>query len=249
MTRPIILRCIDFETTDIPENGGEIIETGCTDLIISPGNNNAIHDTYSALFSPTAGSPIVPEARAAHHIQDCELAGLSAFNVLDGLALLQCEPSTTRHADYIVAHNAKFERDMLARYHVETPSTWICTMKVARRLYPGLTSHSLQYLRYFLDLENGTTNVRCMPPHRAGPDTFLTALLLRSFLDQASPTQMAEWTRLPMYYPVCPIGKYKGKDWSLVDSGYLIWMTKAEDMDPDIKATAQNELNYRYGRT
>lgn len=53
---------------------------------------------------------------------------------------------------------------------------WICTMKCAKHLFPDAPGHSNQVLRYHMKLDQDFDDAeRAMPPHRAGPDTFVTA--------------------------------------------------------------------------
>lgn len=255
LTRPITIRVLDFETTDFPERGGLIIEAGWTDLTLSPGDNflNWEMNTHSSQrFGMTPETRMSSAARAEHHISPAEIAGLPLFDTLDAVSLLQCEPSTTRQFDYLVAHNHIFEKKLLTR-HLSPSGTpmdgkWICTMKVARRVYPSASKYSLQYLRYHANLERGLPDARCMPPHASGPDTWLTAMLLAEMFSNyhISLSEMEEYTSGLTYFHTCPMGKYKGKPWKDVDNGYLNWMlTSAKDLDPDLRAFVDNELKLR----
>jgi len=48
-----------------------------------------------------------------------------------------------------------------------------------------------------------------------------------------------------MFYRECPIGKHKGQLWRDIPASYLQWLTREPDMDPDIKAAANTELQER----
>lgn len=255
MTRPINIRVLDFETSDLPENGGVIIEAGYTDIDLIP-HNGGWHIEWRCKHPTSIRFGLPPDltidlaAKATHHIQEAELTGLSPFNNLDALSLLQCEAGTTRQFDYIVAHQAAFERQMLLRYLSlsDIQSKFICTMKAARRVYPSSPKDSLQYLRYYANLERGLKDPRCDPPHAAGPDTWLTAMLFAEMVENlhVSPNEMAGLTIAPKYYHTCPLGEHKGKPWSEIPFSYLIWMTeKAKDMDADIKNAAEIEKQSR----
>ncbi len=247
--RPFDVRIVDFETSDFPANGGVIIETGWTDLQIHQTDIVAepVH-YYSRYHGLPSDVEIAIGALMTHHIRYERIQHLPRFDVLDAAGLLQCEASTTRHFDFLVAHNAKFEMDMLARYL--TPGgprpPFICTMKCARIIYPDMKSHALQYLRYSLDLEDGTTDERCMPPHAAGPDTWLTYLLLKRMLsDGHSILKLAGMSAEPSFIPRCPVGKYKGKRWAEIETPYLVWIVNSSAMGEDVKAAANNELFLR----
>lgn len=252
-SRPYDIRVIDFETSDLPEKGGKIIEIGTTDLqlilnekaekigIIFP------KDSTSFRCGLPEGVKIDNAAKATHGIWENELPGSwTKCHSTDLECLTQCEQATTRKYDYFIAHNSKFEEDMFKAYGV-TPPPFICTMKVARRVWPRADKHTLPFLRYHGDLEKGKRDERCDPSHSAGPDTWLTSLLLHEFLFHfhLSLEEMHAFTLQPEFHAFCPIGKYKGREWRDVDSGYLNWILKTPDMEEGIKEAARLELNLR----
>jgi DNA polymerase-3 subunit epsilon len=82
-------------------------------------------------------------------------------------------------SDPIVAHNACFDRRFLESECAHSGQsarfdTFICSMRVARRVYPSLTSHALESLAKQLGVEyRGSA-------HRAGADAEVTAKLMVS---------------------------------------------------------------------
>jgi exodeoxyribonuclease X len=56
---------------------------------------------------------------------------------------------------------------------------------------------------------------------------------------------MARWTLEPAALPRCPIGKFRGRPWEDVETGFLQWMLKTPDMDEDLKWNARRELDSR----
>ncbi len=254
MERPLNILVLDFETSDLVENNGKIIEVGATQMKLitnAEGEPQLILEDecwYSERYPLPEGEKIAIAAKATHGIWENELPAYGTpFNQLDAQQYLQCEPSTTRQFDYVVAHNAEFEQTMLLKYGFDIQGKWICTMKVARRVYPSSESFDLQYLRYHAELENSLRDPRCDPPHAAGPDTWATALLLEKMHNQhhVSLDEMVMFTSAPTYYHTCPLGKHKGKPWHEIDSGYLAWILKTNDMDEGIKHAARQELNFR----
>lgn len=240
-----ILRHIDFETTTELEKGGEIIEAGTTDVELLPSGDVIIHPTVSHLFSFTG--EFHAAGRQAHHIHPDMLKGYPIFTSTDAACLLLHPDTASGRVDYLVAHNMEFEKGYLTSYKAAPLPPLICTMKVARRVWPSAESFSLQFLRYHADVENGSRDERCHPPHRAGPDTRVNALLTLKILDcHVTPDEMVAYTSAPTFYQTCPIGKWKGSPWHRIDSGFLVWMAyKAPDMDPDLKSAAQFELASR----
>lgn len=237
----MLIRVIDTETTGFPPSAG-IVEIGWTNVHATFALNDegkpylAAHSVsmwQSELTNP--GMPIEIAARAEHHISDEDLIGCRHPNeVLQEL---------TPGVDYFAAHNVKFEQEFFT-----PPVPWICTLKLAYRLCPNAPNHKNQTLRYFL--KTPVNRKDASPAHRAGPDSYVTAHTLAKFLTSNIPPEVfARWTEEPARFPRCPIGqKEKGKPWSEVDMGFLLWCTRQASMDPDILANVHLELNRRRGK-
>lgn len=229
-----IFRCIDFETTGIPSEAEPhaVVEYGRCD--VHHERPAVVGETVSALCNP--GRPIPVEARAVHHIGDADVVGCispdQAFR-----DLMAGNPA------YFVAHNADYERQFFGGREVP----WICTYKVALRLWPDAPSHSLQVLRYFLDLP--VENARAMPPHRAGPDAYLCAVLMARILDEGrvSADEMVRWSNGPALMPRIPFGKHRGKRWEEVPLDYLDWVANKSELDRDAKANARHWIKRQTG--
>jgi exodeoxyribonuclease X len=120
---------------------------------------------------------------------------------------------------------------------------WICTLKVALRVWPDAPGHSNQILRYWRGLTLDAA--LAMPPHRAAPDACVTAHLLVELLKEVSVEQMIAWTAGPKLLPKVPFGKHRNSSWSTVPGDYLQWMVGQSEMDPDAIWCAQQELHRR----
>ncbi|RPH90739.1 MAG: 3'-5' exonuclease, partial [Desulfobacteraceae bacterium] len=139
---------IDTETT------GTGTEDRLCQIAFKPAGGPAVCET----FNP--GRPISIDAMSIHHITNRMVQGKPPFLRSGTHAQLQ---SLIRNDDnVIVAHNARFDVDMLNREGIYPPRM-ICTLKLARYLYKNgfIPKYNLQYLRYFLDLEIEAT------PHSA----------------------------------------------------------------------------------
>ena len=87
-----------------------------------------------------------------------------------------------------------------------------------------------------------------MPPHRAAPDTYVTAHILCALFDAgATGKLMVGWTREPRLLPRCTIGKFRDRPWEEVETGFLDWMVRQVTMEEDLKWNAQRELDRRFG--
>ena len=217
-------RSIDLETTDLPENGGRICEIGWCDTIISDDGVQPFPESYSVLINPQV--PISVAAQAVHHISDDMVAGANK-NVDEKVG------SILNQADVLVAHVAQYEQ-----IYINTDKPWICTYKVARHLHPHLEGFSLQYLRYKFDLD--LDHDKAMPPHRAGPDTYVTSHLFAHFLKEMTVQEMIDVSELPSLQYRCVLKKHKGAIWedlASLDPGYLQWILKS-DFDEETTYTA-----------
>ncbi len=229
----MILRICDLETTGFAPPA-EVCEVAYCDLLPILGTNEygVNHHTYSRLCGVSA---MPPEVRAVHHITLAEVEGKEPFSREDVIA--------PHEKIVLVAHNANFERLWIDAG--DTP--WICTYKSALRVWPDAPSHSNSVLRYWLE-DQGLLSLdhdRAMPPHRAGPDAYVTAHILLALLKLATVEEIIKWTGEPRLLPRIPMGKHKGKKWAEIDRGYLEWVTKQTDMDADIVWNARREIDRR----
>ncbi len=233
----MILRVIDIETTGF-EAPAEIIEVGRVDVVYD-GATYRVEDPVSVLFRPRCGIP--PENMAVHHLTMADFANNMSVCTPHRLAEVLWGGGTP---EVLVAHNAAFERRFITEADT-SPLDWICTYKAAMRAWPEAPKHSNQVLRYWrgLDLDPALA----MPPHRAGPDAFVTAHLLVDLLSVVSFSDILRWTEEPAFMPVIPFGKHKGLPWSEVPVDYLQWIVGADDMDPDRIWHARQELGRRSG--
>lgn len=219
------IRVLDVETSDLPENGGEIIELGWTDI---RDKKIAMDGPYRQLVYTS--NPIAVAARAVHHLsaEDIEDAPLWAE------VRNRAEPPGV---DVLAAHNAAFEKQLIA-----TSKPWICTMKCAKVLWPDAPGYSNQVLRYWLELE---LDQRAMPPHAAGPDTWVTAHILLKQLEERSVEDLIYITDNPIFLSTLPFGKHKGERSDSVPTRYLQWILKNIHDDEDVRYTASMVLKGR----
>lgn len=225
------VRILDVETTGIPTETEThaLVEIGTCDLVQSPSGWR-VDAPVATLVNP--GRPIPIEAMAVHHIRDADLAGApSPDRVLLSLA---------DGATHFCAHNIDFERKFYGGGQLQ----WICTFKSALRVWPEAPGHSNQVLRYFLDIDahDDFDPERAAPPHRAGPDAYVTAFILRELIDQAPIEDLVKWSSGPALLAKVGFGKHRGKRWSEVPIDYLQWIIKSDMDDRDVRATAKHYL-------
>jgi exodeoxyribonuclease X len=216
-----------------------VIEFGRVDVVLA-GDETRVERPMARLYRPLNGIP--PETMAVHHITEADFSDDTPACTLDRLHLAVWRGAAP---DVLVAHNCDFERKFIS--DVTTAGLpWICTYKVALHVWPEAPRHSNQVLRYWRGLSLDAQ--LAMPPHRAGPDAWVTAHLLAELLKAASVEQMITWTTLPKPLPNIPFGKHRGTPWPEAPLDYLQWMARQTDMDADVVWCAQQELARRGSR-
>jgi len=229
-----VLRIIDFETTGM-EPPAEVVEVGYCDLVQTEAFGWQVENPVSFLCGVSA---MLPEVRAVHHITLAEVASKDPF---DAISLVE----DSDHCAVIAAHNMAFEEQWL---QIEGIMPRLCTLKAALRVWPDAPAHSNSVLRYWLE-DQGLLSLdhdTAMPPHRAGPDAYVTAHILKAlFAAGATGKEMVAWTREPRLLPTCPIGKFRGKPWAEVEAGFLNWMLQQPTMEADLKWNAEREIARR----
>ena len=132
----------------------ETTGTGPDDRLCQIAFKPEVGPVVSELFNP--GLPISIDAMSIHHITNKMVKDKPPFQgseAHENLSRLISDQS-----NYIVAHNARFDMEMLNREDIHPPKV-ICTLKLARYLDAGgvIPKYNLQYLRYYLGLEIDAT--------------------------------------------------------------------------------------------
>lgn len=154
---------LDFETSGLkPEDGSRAIEVGAVKLI-----EGRVTETFASLINPGVwlSNEIIEITKITNDMLRSaptpSVVMRQLYKFLDGLP--------------IVAHNANFDerflRSEFAREGLAVPCIVICSMKVARRVVPGLKSYSLSALSDYYNLQSNKN------AHRALPDAKQTVAL------------------------------------------------------------------------
>lgn len=240
MTERVLMRVIDLETAGL-EPPASVIEIGYTDVLFDPDTKRAeIGGTINALFRPTEA--LAPENIAVHHLTPRMLDPFPACTDDD------LKSAAESNSPFIlVAANCAFERKWFTDELIGSRH-WICTVKAAARLHPDAASHANQAMRYHLGLYDLPEHM-AMPPHRAGPDSYVTAHILAVFLETTPVRDLVRWTSEPKHLPRAPFGKHKGQPWPEVPIDYLHWAIKQTAMDADAMHAVQLEMTRRAAAT
>lgn len=161
---------VDFETTGFsPDQGCRIIEIAAVEVL-----NGFIGNIFTTLLNPQTEIPD----------KITELTGISNFMVSSAP---YSESEIPKLIDFIgndmlVAHNISFEMRFLSHecraLGINPPLNTICTLQMAKKLYPFLKSYKLENLLTHLQISASG------PLHRAMPDAEATARALIAMLKE-----------------------------------------------------------------
>jgi DNA polymerase-3 subunit epsilon len=158
-----VLAFIDFETTGLsPDNGDRLIEVG---VALLESTSLQIVDRYQSLINPGRSVPAFVT----------QLTGIRSSEVRSAPAASQVlqELHSFVGGAPLVAHNASFEQRFLdaeySRVGLQRNQHLICTMRVARRVYPHAPNHKLGTLVEYASVPQSGRF------HRARVDAEMTA--------------------------------------------------------------------------
>ncbi|MFP4165038.1 MAG: PolC-type DNA polymerase III [Chitinispirillaceae bacterium] len=153
---------IDFETSGLSPDYSRTIEVGAAVV-----NDSGIVQTFSQLMNPGTHIPSFITA----------LTGITNGMVLGQPSPEEVMPKLARFIGErpLVAHNASFDsrffRAEMARADIMLSSVFLCTLRLARRLVPGLPDYKLGTLAAYL----GKGSLYSSNAHRAMHDVEITS--------------------------------------------------------------------------
>jgi exodeoxyribonuclease X len=168
------------------------------------------------------GKPITLGALATHHIMDEELVDCppaSSFRLPDDVS-------------YIIGHNVDFDWEVIGKPEIKR----ICTLALARKLWPDLDSHTQSALLYYLERNSAREQLR--NAHSALTDVGICAVILDHICQQLNVKTVedlyteSEKARIPT---TMPFGKHKGLMLGDLPSDYKQWLLGQGDINPYLK--------------
>ena len=209
----------DTETTGTVEP--EIIEAAWLELR-GPRPLTAVHPAFSGRYKPS--KPIELGAMAVHHITDDDVADQKP----------SAEFTLPDDAEYLIGHHIDFDWQAAGSPECRR----ICTLALARKLWPSLDSHSLGALIYHLKRESARELLR--NAHGAVYDVWANVALLQCILDKLPTAEtweklwlLSEGARVP---DLMPFGKHKGSRIAdQVPDDYKRWLLGQSDVDPYLR--------------
>ncbi len=164
-----------YAIVDIETTGSFAASNGITELAIVLHDGNRVVDRFESLVNP--GQPIPRFIQVLTGIDDAMTAGAPSFAEIAEKVYGLLEDAV------FVAHNVNFDYSFL-KYQLEQSgffleSKRLCTVRLARKVFPGLPGYSLGKLCRELNI--GIEN-----RHRAGGDADATAILFERILARDS---------------------------------------------------------------
>src|ERR1700743_77967 len=160
-----------YAIVDIETTGGHASANGITEIAICIHDGKEVVKRYSTLVNPHREIPIYIQA----------LTGISNDMVENAPSFGQVahEIYQLLNGQIFVAHNVNFDYSFV-RYHLgeagyELQSNKLCTVRLGRKILPGLPSYSLGKLCRHLGIDNESR-------HRAAGDANATAILFSLLL-------------------------------------------------------------------
>jgi exodeoxyribonuclease X len=209
MTKAII-----FDTETTGKTDAVLIEAAWLELdSLSPFKTS---NPFNQRYNP--GKKIELGALATHHILDEELINCpdaSNFNI-------------SSHIDYIIGHNIDYDWNVIGQPNVKR----ICTLALARKVWPELDAHNQSALLYFVDRHNARGKLK--NAHSALADVENCAFILEKIvnnLEIASIEELwntSEQARIPSHMT---FGKHKGVAIVDIPRDYKAWLLNQDNVD------------------
>lgn len=178
---------------------------------------------YRKIFDPL--KPIEFGAMATHHITNEYVQGLDPYTAFE-----------LPNVEYLIGHNIDFDCEVIQECGEQPSPKRICTLAIARYLYPELDSHKLTALLYALDLPYAVDHAQ--HAHSALDDVWMTYHLLKIMLPKTKATnfeelyKFSEMARIPK---IITFGKHNGQPIKSLPSDYKQWLLKQNDLDPYLR--------------
>lgn len=160
-----------YAIVDIETTGGHASANGITEVAICVYDGKRITQRYSTLVNPKRDIPVYIRA----------LTGITNEMVQDAPSFedVAADIYHLLHGNIFVAHNVNFDYSFI-KYHLaasgyDLQCNKLCTVRLGRKIMPGLPSYSLGKLCHYLGIENESR-------HRAMGDAEATTTLFSLLL-------------------------------------------------------------------
>lgn len=221
---------LDTETT----GGDEPHATEIAYVAVSFNDAELSHNgqAYNERFNPLI--PITPIAMAT--------TGICDEDVVDKKPHTSFKLPTD--INYIIGHNIDYDCDVITKTGNNISEVKrICTLALARSLYPELTNHTLGAMLYHLHYDIARKHYR--NAHSAKYDIWFTQLVLNTMCQKIGIKdfellyKFSEIARVPK---IVSFGKHKGMLISELPLDYAQWLIKQPDLDKYLEKALQDRI-------
>ena len=204
----------DTESTGITEP--RLIEAAWLEVTPALEIKNRFHQRYNP------GKPIELGALATHHIMDEDLQGCPAYSDFT-------LPPTT---EYLIGHNVDYDWKLIGEPKVKR----ICTLALARYIWPDLDCHKQSALLYYINRAKAREQLK--EAHTAEADVMNCMRVMYRILQVLEPQEKESWDRIWQVSEIARVpvvitfGKHKGTEIKKLPADYKSWLLKQDDVDP-----------------
>lgn len=168
-----------YAVVDIETTGGHPQQSGITEICVVITDGKEVQQVYETLLNP--GVYVPRHITALTGISNDMLESAPSFTSIAG------ELYHLLHDKVFVAHNVNFDfgfvQASLGRCGIKFATEKLCSVKLARKAFPGRSSYSLGNICASLGIEIGNR-------HRAGGDAQATAILFHRCIEQMGSEQV-----------------------------------------------------------
>lgn len=209
-----------FDTETTSADDPQLIEAAWL-LVSGDLADSAPRDSFLQRYQPTKA--ISFGAMAVHHILPSDLA--------------ECQANTEFRLPidmhYMIGHKVDFDWEVAGSLNVKR----VCTLAMARRVWPDAESHTLGALSYMLADNLEAVRMELRDAHNALADCYLCARVLYAVIEHCGEDlktwedvyQFSEKARVPTHMA---FGKHAGKPIADVPYDYRAWYARQPDPDP-----------------
>jgi DNA polymerase-3 subunit epsilon len=182
-----------YAIVDIETTGSHPAENGITEIAIILHNGSEVEGRYETLVNPGVRIPsyithltgITNEAVSiAPKFSD---VALPIFNLLNNRIF--------------IAHNVNFDYTFIRHHLMENGYHWLpkklCTLKLSRKAFPGLSKYGLGHLCH-------TFNIPVLNRHRAGGDADATTILFQKILKEGGEKLIKDFLKRDNHEQILP---------------------------------------------
>lgn len=202
------------------------VEDGVVEVAFMEIDYNAeVISQESSLIDPEV--PITPGAAGVHGIRDVDVA--DAPTLEEYMTIVKDQPYLKDEWVFI-GHNSKFDFARLGHWFNST--TQLCTLRLARKLWPESPDHKLQTLRMYLNLPFVRGDA-----HSALGDVEVCRQILKLAMQEFGYTmeELIAIANEPVEITTMPFGKHRGVLIKDLPAQYKSWALKNLDLEPDLR--------------